>query len=59
MPIVLHELRDGSAAIEVARRLKRRSAYGASYIVLAQPADQVAIVEYVPRSDPMRSASQH
>jgi predicted nucleic acid-binding protein len=36
MPIVLHELRDGSAAIEVARRLKRQSAYDASYIALAE-----------------------
>jgi len=36
MPIVLHELREGPAAIEMARRLKRHSAYDASYIVLAQ-----------------------
>lgn len=39
MPILLHELRDGGAAIEVARRLKRQSAYDAAYIVLAQQLD--------------------
>jgi predicted nucleic acid-binding protein len=36
MPIALHDLREGPAAIEMARRLKRHSAYDASYIVLAQ-----------------------
>lgn len=36
MPVVLHELREGPAAIDVARRLKRHSAYDAAYIVLAQ-----------------------
>lgn len=36
MPIALHELEDGPAAIEVAQRLQRESAYDAAYVVLAQ-----------------------
>lgn len=36
MPIVLHELREGPAAIAIARQLRRHSAYDASYVVLAQ-----------------------
>jgi predicted nucleic acid-binding protein len=39
MPIVLHELRDGPAAIALARQLRRHSAYDASYVVLAQQLD--------------------
>jgi len=34
--ISLHGLTDGPAAISVARKLKRESAYDAAYIVLAQ-----------------------
>ncbi|HEY8502297.1 MAG TPA: type II toxin-antitoxin system VapC family toxin, partial [Solirubrobacterales bacterium] len=36
MPIALHDLEDGPAAIEVAQQLQRRSAYDAAYVVLAQ-----------------------
>jgi predicted nucleic acid-binding protein len=36
MPIALHDLEDGPAAIEVAQRLQRKSAYDAAYVVLAQ-----------------------
>jgi predicted nucleic acid-binding protein len=36
MPIVLHDLEDGPAAIEVAQQLQRKSAYDAAYVVLAQ-----------------------
>jgi predicted nucleic acid-binding protein len=36
MPIVLHELHDGRAAVALARQLRRHSAYDASYVVLAQ-----------------------
>lgn len=36
MPISLHELEDGPAAIEVAQQLQRKSAYDAAYVVLAQ-----------------------
>lgn len=36
MPIALHDLEDGPAAIEVARQLQRKSAYDAAYVVLAQ-----------------------
>jgi predicted nucleic acid-binding protein len=37
--INLHGLQDGPAVIEVARKLKRESAYDASYIALAQELD--------------------
>lgn len=36
VPIRLHELEDGPAAVELARRLGRRSAYDAAYIALAE-----------------------
>lgn len=36
MPVVLHALEDGPAAIEIARSLKRKSAYDAAYVALAQ-----------------------
>lgn len=36
MPIALHHLDDGPAAIEVAQRLQRKSAYDAAYVILAQ-----------------------
>lgn len=36
VPIRLHELETGTAVVEVARRVGRRSAYDAAYIVLAQ-----------------------
>lgn len=36
MPITLHNLEDGPAAIEVAQKLQRKSAYDAAYVVLAQ-----------------------
>lgn len=36
MPIALHDLENGPAAIEVAQRLQRKSAYDAAYVVLAQ-----------------------
>jgi predicted nucleic acid-binding protein len=39
MPIVLHELREGPAVIEIARQLRRQSAYDAAYIALAQQLD--------------------
>lgn len=39
MPIVLHDLDDGPAAIEIALRLRRESAYDASYVALAQELD--------------------
>jgi predicted nucleic acid-binding protein len=35
LPIVLHDLVDGAAVIELAGRLARRSAYDAAYIALA------------------------
>ena len=36
MPVTLHDLEDGPAAIEVAQKLQRKSAYDAAYVVLAQ-----------------------
>lgn len=36
MPIVLHDLDDGPAAIEIALKLQRESAYDAAYVALAQ-----------------------
>lgn len=36
MPITLHDLEDGPAAIAVAQKLQRESAYDAAYVVLAQ-----------------------
>ncbi len=39
MPIVLHELRQGPAVIEIARQLRRQSAYDAAYVALAQELD--------------------
>jgi predicted nucleic acid-binding protein len=36
MPIVLHDLDDGPRAIDVALKLRRESAYDASYVALAQ-----------------------
>lgn len=39
MPIVLHELREGPAVIEIARQLRRQSAYDAAYVALAQQLD--------------------
>lgn len=39
MPIVLHELDDGPAAMEIALRLGRQSAYDAAYVALAQELD--------------------
>jgi predicted nucleic acid-binding protein len=36
MPILLHDLDDGPRAIEIARELRRESAYDASYVALAQ-----------------------
>ncbi|MBS1861555.1 MAG: type II toxin-antitoxin system VapC family toxin [Actinobacteria bacterium] len=39
MPIVLHELDDGPAAIGIALRLRRESAYDAAYVALAQELD--------------------
>ncbi len=36
MPILLHGLDDGPRAIEIARQLRRESAYDASYVALAQ-----------------------
>jgi len=39
MPIVLHELTEGPAAITIARQLRRHSAYDASYVALAQGLD--------------------
>lgn len=36
VPVVLHQLDDGPAAIAMAQRLERRSAYDAAYLVLAQ-----------------------
>lgn len=39
MPIVLHDLDDGPAAVEIALRLRRESAYDASYVALAQELD--------------------
>ncbi len=35
LPITLHPLTDGPAVIEIARKLRRRSAYDASYVALA------------------------
>jgi predicted nucleic acid-binding protein len=37
--ISLHGLKDGPAVVAVARKLKRESAYDASYVVLAQELD--------------------
>ena len=39
MPITMHDLDDGPAAIEIALRLRRESAYDASYVALAQELD--------------------
>lgn len=39
MPIALHELDDGPAAIDIALRLQRESAYDAAYVALAQELD--------------------
>jgi len=39
MPITLHGLEDGPAAIAIARSLKRKSAYDAAYVALAQELD--------------------
>jgi len=39
MPITLHDLDDGPAAIEIALKLQRESAYDAAYVVLAQELD--------------------
>ncbi|HEV3319777.1 MAG TPA: type II toxin-antitoxin system VapC family toxin [Solirubrobacteraceae bacterium] len=39
VPLTLHELEDAPAVITMARRLKRKSAYDASYIVLAEELD--------------------
>ncbi len=36
VPIRLHELEDGPAAVGLARRLGRRSAYDAAYVALAE-----------------------
>lgn len=36
MPVTLHDLEDGPAAIDVAQQLQRNSAYDAAYVVLAQ-----------------------
>lgn len=41
MPIALHDLVDGPAAIEVAQQLQRKSAYDAAYVVLAQELDAI------------------
>lgn len=35
-PIDLHELEDGARTIEIAQRLKRKSAYDAAYVALAE-----------------------
>jgi predicted nucleic acid-binding protein len=39
MPIVLHDLDDGPEAIGIALKLRRESAYDASYVALAQELD--------------------
>jgi predicted nucleic acid-binding protein len=39
IPIVLHDLHAGPAVIEIARQLRRQSAYDAAYIALAQQLD--------------------
>ena len=39
MQITLHSLEDGPAAIAVAQKLQRESAYDAAYVVLAQELD--------------------
>lgn len=39
MPITMHDLDDGPAAIEIALRLRRESACDASYVALAQELD--------------------
>jgi predicted nucleic acid-binding protein len=36
VPVVLHELDDGPAIIELAQRLERRTAYDAAYLLLAE-----------------------
>jgi predicted nucleic acid-binding protein len=39
MPIALHDLNDGPGAVGIALRLRRESAYDASYVALAQKLD--------------------
>ena len=39
VPLTLHELEDAPAVVTMARRLKRKSAYDSSYIVLAEELD--------------------
>lgn len=39
MPIMLHDLDDGPAVIEIALKLRRESAYDAAYVALAQGLD--------------------
>jgi predicted nucleic acid-binding protein len=39
VPIVLHPLQDVAAVVEMTRRLERKSAYDAAYIVLAEDLD--------------------
>jgi predicted nucleic acid-binding protein len=39
LPVTYHPLRDGSSVVSLARRLERRSAYDAVYLVLAQELD--------------------
>lgn len=36
LPVTLHSLDEGPAAVDIAERLERRSAYDAAYIALAQ-----------------------
>lgn len=49
MPIMLHDLDDGPAVIEIALKLRRESAYDAAYVALAQGLDAELL-------DPRRAA---
>lgn len=36
VPVTLHDLDDGEAVVAMAKRLERKSAYDAAYVVLAE-----------------------